>query len=160
MTRQSFSLTNMLLATGIIATLFGWYIDHLILERELSTHRMLDGNFEERTEVVRKRAWTKSERDAKLLLFLLTDPYPQVVIEAESQLRRVFRDSNHLPDEEERTRVEGINVWSSCLLQENIGVANESKSAQSNHSRSTTSNGFDPDPFGNGTFEEVFILPR
>lgn len=121
---------------------------------------MLDGNFDERAEVVRTRAWTKSERDAKLLLFLLTDPYPQVVTEAESQLRRVFRESRHLPQEQERTRIEKINTWSWCILQENIGVTNKSKSISDTDSRETDSSKFNPDPFGNGSFQEEFILPR
>lgn len=160
MTRHSFSLTNIMLLVLVIAILCGWYIDHLILERELSTHRMLDGNFDERAEVVRTRTWTKSERDAKLLLFLLTDPYPQVVTEAESQLRRVFRESRHLPQKRERTRIEKINTWSWCILQENIGVTNESNSISNADSRETDSSNFNPDPFGNGSFEEEFILPR
>lgn len=155
MRRRTYSLSQVFLLISLSAVLCGWQLDRYRLQRELGIHRLLDGSYKERVEIVRARDWQKTERDIEVLLFLLTDPYHKVVSEAELQLEKLYRGSHHLPYGNYLTRIEKINAWTSCYLNDKVDnplVMQKDVGNSTDHANTD----FDPDPWRDGTlFEEM-----
>lgn len=151
MSARNFSCTNALLFVSLLATFVGWFVDRDRLQNDRDKYKMLMGDYKERAELVGAYNWKKNENDSRKLLYLLTDPYPKVGLEAEKQLRRLYGDSKYLPEEGERTCVERINVWSQCILQEQADSPKVLMPQPNTKTGNAEPGVFDPDPFGDGS---------